>query len=236
MPYFGTTVAHSVSIMDYKRQQNRRWFQKMLIFLVFGLFTAKAQAQIGILLPANINAQPLSTNVQNGDTVTFNVSANCTGEGKIYSVTWLYNGEPISTNSTETTSSSGLLTTTVSSTLTIKNVSSANAGTYSAQITDVILNLLGLISVEDSATSQGATLGIIPTVTAVTTQTGMVNNNSAFKVQFSGPTGSNLVIQATSDMINWRSLSTNVIINGSVTYTDATANTVSCRFYRAKLK
>jgi Immunoglobulin I-set domain len=219
--------------MDYKRQQNRRWFQKVLIFLVFGLFTAQAQAQIGILLPAKINAQPLSINVQNGDTATFNVSADCTG-GEIYSVTWLYNGEPISTNSSVTASSSGLLTTTVNSTLTIKNVSSANVGTYSAQITDVILSLLGLISVEDTATSQGATLGLVPTVTAVTTQTGMISKG--FKLQFSGPTGSNIVIQATSDMKNWSSLSTNVIVNGSVTYTDAMAQTVSCRFYRAKLQ
>jgi hypothetical protein len=222
--------------MDYKRRQNRRWFRKMLIFLVFGFFTAKAQAQLGILLPANITAQPLSTNVQKGDTATFSVSANCTGLGEIYSVTWLFNGNPISTNVTVTASNSGLLTKTVNSTLTIKNVSSANVGTYSVQITDVILNLLGLISVEDTATSQGATLGITPTVAAVATQTVMVNNNSAFKLQFSGPTGSNLVIQATSDMLNWSSLSTNVIVNGSVTYTDTTANAVSCRFYRAKLQ
>jgi hypothetical protein len=236
VPHFGTIVAYSVSIMDYKRRQNRRWFQKMLIFLVFGLFTVRAQAQLGILLPANITAQPLSTNVQNGDTATFTVSANCTGGGEIYSVTWLFNGKPISTNGTVTASSSGLLTTTVNSTLTIKDISSTNAGTYSVQITDVILSLLGLISVEDTATSEGATLGITPTVTAVSTQTLTVNNSNAFKVQFSGPTGSNLVIQATSDMLNWNSLSTNVIVNGSVTYTDAISPTVSCRFYRAKLQ
>jgi hypothetical protein len=234
MPHFGTTVAYFVPIMEYKRQQNRRWFQKMLIFLIFGLFTARTQAQIGILLPANVTVQPLSTNVQNGDTATFNVSAYCT-LGVIYSVTWLYNGAPIpATNTTVTSSSSGLLTTTVNSTLTVKRVSSACTGTYSAQITDVVISLLGLITVSDNAMSQGATLGIIPTVTAVTAQTGMVG--SGFKLQFSGPTGSNIVIQATSDMKNWSSLSTNVVVNGSVTYTDTTAKTVSCRFYRAKIK
>jgi hypothetical protein len=219
--------------MDYKRQQNRRWFQKILIFLVFGLFTATAQAQIGILLPAKINAQPLSTNVPNGDTATFNVSANCTG-GEIYSVTWLYDGEPIKANPSVTVSSSGLLTTTVNSTLTINPVSASRLGTYSVQITDVIISLLGIITVEETATSQGATLGNLPTVTAVTSQSGMVSKG--FKVQFLGPTGSNIVIQATSDLKSWASISTNVVVNGSVTYTDTVAPMVSCRFYRAKLK
>jgi hypothetical protein len=218
--------------MDYKRRQNRRWFQKMLMFLVFGLFTARAQAQIVILLPANITVQPLSTNVQKGDTATFKVSANCT-LGVIYSVTWLRNGSPI-TNANVTTSSSGLLSSSVTSTLTIKGVSAANTGVYSAQVTDVLISLLGLVTAEETATSQGATLGFIPTVTAVTSQTGMAANG--FKVQFSGPSGSNLVIQATSDMKSWSSLSTNVIVNGTVTYTDAVAPTVSCRFYRAKLQ
>jgi Immunoglobulin I-set domain len=220
--------------MDYKRQQNRRWFQKMLVFLVFGLFTAQAQAQLGILLPANIGVQPLSTNVQNGDTATFSASATCGGSGTMYSVQWFYNGQPISAaNATVTTS---MQSQTVTTTLTIKNVQPADAGAYSVQITDVLLNILGIIALEDTATSQGANLGIIPTVTAVATQTVMVNNNSNFKVQFSGPTGSNLVIQATSDMRNWYSISTNVIVNGSVTYTDAVSPTVSCRFYRAKLQ
>jgi Immunoglobulin domain len=221
--------------MDYKRQQNRRWFQKILIFLACGLFTAKAQAQIGILVPANINAQPLSTNVQNGDTATFTVSANCIGSGGVIdSVTWLYNGNPISTNTAVTTSSSGLLTTTINSTLTIKNVQSAKCGTYSVQIKDAIINLLNIIVLEDTATSQGATLGLVPTVTAVTSQSGMVSKG--FKVQFLGPTGSNIVIQATSDLTSWTSISTNIMVNGNVTYTDTVAPTVSCRFYRAKLK
>jgi hypothetical protein len=222
--------------MEYKRRQNRRWFQKMVIFLVFGLFTAKAQAQIGLsLLPPNISAQPLSTNVQNGDTATFSISANCIGGvGVINSATWLYNGKPIPAANATVTSTSGLLTSTVSSTLTVKNVSSTNAGIYSVEITNVVLNLLGLISLQNEVTSQGATLGLVPTVTAVSTQTGMVSKG--FKLQFSGPTGSNLVIQATSDMKSWSSISTNVVVNGSVTYTDAAATTVSCRFYRAKLR
>jgi hypothetical protein len=219
--------------MDYKRRQSRRWFQKMLIFLVFGLFTAKAQAQIGLnLLPPNIGVSPLSTNVQIGDTATFTMSANCLGGvGDIASVTWLYNGKPIPAANSTVTSTSGLLTTSVSSTLMVKNVSSANLGNYSVAVTNILLGLI-----ENESTSSAATLGLVPTVTAVSTQTLTVNNNSAFEVQFSGPTGSNLVIQATSDMLNWSSLSTNVIVNGSVTYTDAVTSTVSCRFYRAKLQ
>jgi hypothetical protein len=221
--------------MDYKRRQNRRWFRKTVILLVFGLFTAQAQAQILGLGAPIITVQPIGTNVQNGDTVTLTTSAYCT-LGDICAVTWVFNnGKDGELPTNAVVSISGVGTTTVSSSLTLNHASSACAGTYYVEIEDELLGgLLGITTA--TATSQNATLGVIIPVTAVTTQTGMVNNNSAFKVQFSGPTGSNLVIQATSDMKSWTSLSTNVIVNGSVTYTDAVAPTASCRFYRAKLQ
>jgi len=71
-------------------------------------------------------------------------------------------------------------------------------------------------------------------LTAVTGASKMLT--SGFKLQFSAPTGSNVVIEATSNMNNWSAIYTNVASGGSVTYTDAVAKTASCRFYRARLK
>jgi len=195
------------------------------MFLVFGLFTATAQA--GLLAPT-ISVSPSGTNVSNGDTVTFTVVAHCT-LGLLSSDSCQFNNSSLPTNVTFTTVSGVLnVDSTITSTLTISNASAADAGTYTVKFSD----LLGLLTGNASAS---VTLGVIPAVTAVPTQTGMVANKG-FKLQFSGPTGSNLVVQATSDMKSWTSLSTNVIVNGSVTYTDAAATTVSCRFYRAKLQ
>ena len=217
--------------MEYKQRQNRRWIQKMVIFLVFGLFiTARAEAQILGLGPPVITVQPMGTNVQNGDTVTFTTSAYCT-LGDICAVTWVFKNGKLPTNATVTVS--GLGTTTVSSTLTLKNASSACAGNYSVEIEDELLGgLLGLTTA--TATSQNATLGIIPTVTAVPSGTGMVS--SGFKLEFSAPTGSNVVIEASSDLKTWVPISTNVVAGGIVSYIDAAAKAHSSRFYRALIK
>ena len=218
--------------MEAKRRTNGVLFGKTLIFLLFGLFfiTARAEAQILGLGAPNITAQPVGTNVQNGDTVTLTTAANCS-LGDICTVTWLFNNGNLPTNATVTTD--GLGSTTVSSTLTLNHVSSACAGTYCVEITDELLGgLLGITTA--TATSQNATVGVITPVTAVTTGSGMVAKG--FKIEFSGPTGSNLVIQATSNMQTWTSICTNVVTDGSVTYTDTVAKTVSCRFYRARLK
>jgi hypothetical protein len=91
--------------------------------------------------------------------------------------------------------------------------------------------------------SSGATLIVLAStvtdtlsnvVSFVSTETGMVT--SGFKLKMSGPTGSNLVIEATSDMKNWTPICTNLISNGSITYTDAVAKTLPSRYYRAKIQ
>ena len=135
----------------------------MVIFLFFGFFmmATVGQAQILGLNPPIITVQPVSTNVQNGDTATFTTSAYCT-LGDISAVNWFFinsNGKSanLPTNATVTTSSLG--STTVSSSLTLKGVSSACAGTYYVEISDQLLDgLLGLLTA--TATSQNATLGV----------------------------------------------------------------------------
>ena len=148
--------------------------------------------------------------------------------GVLTSATWSFSGGTWPTNATVTTTGGGILNvdSTINSTLIIRNFSSACAGTYTFTITGGVLLIV--------TASQSATVGLIPTVNAMPTGSQMVTKG--FKIQFSAPTGSNLVIQASSDLKNWTSLCTNLVTGGSVTYTDIVAKTASERFYRAKLK
>ena len=58
--------------------------------------------------------------------------------------------------------------------------------------------------------------------------------NGAFQFQLAGPTGSNYVIWASSDLLNWTPIATNVIpVSGFIPITDPLATNYSQRFYRA---
>jgi len=226
--HFGTAIAYTVSNMESKRKiNNGRWFQKVLITLIFGLFTAKAQAQG--LLPPVLTVSPSGTNVQNGDTVTFNVSAYCT-LGLFTSVQWQFNGGALPTNATTVTTSGGILTSSISTSLTVSRASAKSAGTYTVEVSDAG----GLLGILVGNASASVPLGVTTPLAAVPSASKMSSNG--FNVQFSGPTGSNLVIEASSDMINWSPVYTNVLTGGSISYTDAAAKSVSRRYYRAKLK
>jgi hypothetical protein len=215
--------------MEAEHRMNRAGLRKMAIFLMFfGLFIT-ARVDAGLLAPS-LSVSPASTNVPNGDTVTINVQSSVLA-GVLSSVSCQFSGGAFPANASFTTSGGGSLLElggSVDAVLTITNMSAASAGTYTFSSSTVGL-LGGLLT-----TTATSTISLTPTVTGVTSGSGMTTKG--FKIQFSAPTGSNLVIQATSDMKNWTSLCTNVVKNGSVTYTDAVAKTVSCRFYRAKLK
>jgi len=59
---------------------------------------------------------------------------------------------------------------------------------------------------------------------------------NGFKIQLSGPAGSNYVIQASSDLKNWIPIATNAAPTGSISYTDAAAKNLALRYYRAKIQ
>ncbi|HEY1788992.1 MAG TPA: immunoglobulin domain-containing protein [Verrucomicrobiae bacterium] len=178
----------------------------------------------------SLSVSPSTTNVPNGDTVTINIQSSVT-VGVLSSISCQFNGGALPANVSFTaTGGGGLLDLggSVNATLTITNVSSASAGTYTFSASTVGL-LGGLLT--STATS---TVSVPPIVKAVTVNSQM--QAKGFKIQFSAPTGSNLVIQASSDMKNWTSVYTNVVTGGSLSYTDPVAKTLSYRYYRAKLK
>jgi hypothetical protein len=222
--------------MEAELRSDRIRFGIRLISLVFGLFSmaTTAHAQILGLGAPNIGVQPMGTNVQNGDTITLTTAATCESLAQIPSVTWLFKNGTLPTNAVVTYT--GLGSDSVTSTLTLTHVSSADVGDFSVDIEDELLGgVLGITTA--MAYSQNAPLSLIPVVTAdAGSPSGTGMTTKGFKIQFSAPTGSNLVIQASTDMIHWTPVWTNVVTAGSVTYTDITAKTVPGRFYRARLK
>lgn len=212
-------------MMEQKRRIYRRWFQKIAILLLFGLFnTATAEAQ---LLAPQITVSTSSTNVSIGDSVTITVIAQC-NLGVLTTASCQLNNGSLPVNAVFSILSGVLnYNSTITNTLTITNVSSASAGTYTVKYSD----LWGILGLNSSASIN---LNIIPTIKALTSGTGMIAKG--FKLQFSAPAGSNVVVEATSDLNSWSPIYTNVATGGNLSYTDAVATTVSCRFYRARLQ
>jgi len=101
--------------------------------------------------------------------------------------------------------------------LTVSDVQTANAGLY----TVVVSNLV-------SVTSASASLSIyLPLVLE-----GPSYKAAAFQVQLTGAVGSNFVLQASTDLLTWTSLFTNVATTGFLTVTDIYAGDFNYRFYR----
>jgi hypothetical protein len=68
---------------------------------------------------------------------------------------------------------------------------------------------------------QSATLALVNTPGSVIT----------FKVK--GEPNRPYVIEATSDLVNWTAISTNIVINGEISFTDTAAAAIANRYYRA---
>jgi hypothetical protein len=65
---------------------------------------------------------------------------------------------------------------------------------------------------------------------------GMGMTTNGFTFQLFGPAGSNYVIQASPDLVNWVPISTNAAPTGSVSFTDTAAKSLSFRYYRAMIQ
>jgi hypothetical protein len=195
---------------------------RVVFCLVFiGFIEFKGHAGLGV--PPIILTQPAGISVQNGDTaqITSIVVPSLLSKQYYY---WYCNGQPVATNKNISIGNvvSGL---DLLISLTISNATAATAGQYTLRVTN---GAGGVVS-------SPATLIVLPNVvTILSTGTGMTLNG--FKLVLSAPTGSNVVIQASSDLNSWTSISTNSAASGTVTYTDTSATSRSRRFYRAAIQ
>ena len=159
--------------------------------------------------PPVIVTPPANQSVPVGGTANFNVTASGTAP---LSYSWRDNGTalPAGTNSS----------------LAISNAGYADVGGYQV----VVTNSLG------KATSSVATLSVTGLPFAFVTANGLPGfTNQQFHLQLTGPVGSNVVIQAGTNLDAWIPLQTNPMIGGVLDFNDTLATNYPGRLYRALL-
>lgn len=148
-----------------------------------------------------ITQQPVSQTVEPGTNVTFSVVAT----GSALNYQWIFNGTPLSGST--------------SSTLTITNVQTTNAGTYSVTVS----NSVGTVN------SSNVALLVLQDLLA-----GSRLENGSFQLRLSGAQGKNYAIEITTNLVNWIELTRFNNVSGTIEFTDPPAENRPQRFYRAR--
>ena len=65
---------------------------------------------------------------------------------------------------------------------------------------------------------------------------GKKKTNGHFEFELAGASGQSIVIQASSDLVNWTNVSTNMISADSINYDDGDADNFAVRFYRVNVR
>ncbi|HWI55785.1 MAG TPA: hypothetical protein VNZ22_01060, partial [Bacillota bacterium] len=109
--------------------------------------------------------------------------------------------------------------------LTVSNAGTANVGAYDV----VITNAFGAL------TSAVATLTVqMPRPVIQTDGAGPGFSGKDFGFNISGPSGVVVVIEASTNFLDWVPVQTNGLVNGQVHIVDPQAGLLSNRFYRAR--
>ena len=159
--------------------------------------------------PPAIVTPPANQSVPVGGTANFSVTASGTAP---LNFSWRGNGAvlPGATNTS----------------LAISNAGYADVVGYLV----IITNSLG------SATSSVATLSVTGLPFAFVTASGLPGfTNQQFRLLLTGPVGSNVVIQASSNLNAWVPVQTNPLSGGVLNFNDTLATNYPSRFYRALL-
>ncbi len=173
-----------------------------------------------------ISRQPTNTMALTGKTVSLSLAATGLATLKYQ---WRFNGAAIPAAT--------------GTTLTLKNVTLAQAGTYYATVTNslgmtntavALLSVFTNAAAEQQAISQensGAVAQVVPVETnPAAVLTPIAASYGQFSLEVSGIEHTNYVVQASADLIDWVSLETNA---APFTFTDTNAGGFNQRFYRA---
>lgn len=205
--------------MNKKRQVSKYWQLKAAVCSVFFAFwAAKCHAQLGT--PPIIAVQPLGGSVPKGGTISISSTAISLTP---MNFVWNINGHPVADPKV-----SNVVVPLVGtiSTLTIKNASAADNGNFSLTISNAV----------GSVTSINAPVTVLGIVAPLTLSIASADRAIGCGLQLSGPQGSNYVIEASTDLVNWVPISTNAAPSGSVSYMDTDATNHPVRFYRGRLQ
>jgi Ig-like domain-containing protein len=165
-------------------------------------------ATLSVFAPPAITSQPTSLSITQGQTATFTVTAN--GSGNLY-YQWSKNGAAVA-----------------GATTTRLKMSDAKLS-YAGKYTVAVSNSYGVV------TSSQATLAVAARPPIVLT--GSASSPAGvhgFTVRFSVPAGESYIIEASPNLSDWTGIVTNDSSNGSVVFTDTAATNYPSRFYRAK--
>jgi Immunoglobulin domain len=173
-------------------------------FVIFDNVRVENWSSAGLLAPT-ITSQPQNQTVNAGTNAVFNVAA--TGSAPL-AYQWAFNG----TNISGATLSS----------LSLTNVQLTNSGSYQATVS----NPAG------SATSTSAQL----TVNVPSVQFGPVTllSNGQVQVTFNGVPGTEYLIEASTNLTNWKPIDVLLDNTNPVTFIDLDAQQYTNRYYRAR--
>ncbi|MDR3460674.1 MAG: immunoglobulin domain-containing protein [Verrucomicrobiae bacterium] len=156
-----------------------------------------------------IVAQPQNTTNTTGQSVTFTVVVGGTGP---LAYQWYFN--------TNTPVASG-----TNSALTINNLQTTNAGSYSV----VVTNAAG------SVTSSNAFLAVSSGAPAKPQVAGIIFSNGIVSLTISGDAGPDYIVQASTNLVTWQSLFTNHLPVLPFNWSDSNAASFIQRYYRIQL-
>jgi pectate lyase len=156
-----------------------------------------------------IIADPQNQTVAPSNTVTFTAAA--AGSAPL-TYQWYFNTNTPVANATNLS-------------LTLQNVQTANAGTYSLTVT----NSAG------SITSTNAILNVSSSTPAKPQLSNFVFSNGVFSLTVNGDSGPDYIVQASTNLVDWFNIFTNHSPTPPFTWSDANAGNFSRRFYRIQL-
>jgi hypothetical protein len=170
-----------------------------------------ASANLNVLFPPSITTQPVSKTATEGQTVSLSVKATANPSPNYQ---WLFNGVPLHEEAKN-------------STLTFPSVDWTNSGTY----TVIVSNPYG------SVTSAPVTLTVVGNLAVtLTTPASPTPDSGGFTFQFSVQPGFTYVVLASSDLVHWAPIATNVAKADTELFTDPAAINFARRFYRIALQ
>ena len=167
-------------------------------------------ANLNVLFAPSITTQPVSKTATEGQTVSLSVNATANPSPNYQ---WLFNGV--------------VLPDAKNSKLTFPSVDWTNSGAY----TVIVSNPYG------SVTSAPVTLTVTGTLAVtLTTAASPIPDSSGFTFQFSVQPGFTYVVLASSDLVHWAPIATNIAQANTELFTDPAAINFPRRFYRIALQ
>jgi len=205
-PIAGATSA-IYTILSVTPSDDARYYVK--ITKAYGT-RQSGSANLNVLFAPSITTQPLSKTATEGQTVSLSVNATANPSPNYQ---WLFNGV--------------VLPDAKNSKLTFPSVDWTNSGAY----TVIVSNPYG------SVTSPPVTLTVTGSLAVtLTTAAFPIPDSSGFTFQFSVQPGFTYVVLASSDLVHWAPIATNVAQAATELFTDPAAINFPRRFYRIALQ